>query len=101
MIFEGKFIRVGVIEDEILELCFDAKGESVNKLDVNTIHEIEAATSSIQAFTGARGVLVTSAKDAFIVGADIFEFTSLFAQPAAQIEAHIARQNSVFSAFED
>ena len=32
--------------------------------------------------------------DVFIVGADIFEFTSLFEQPAERIEAHIARQNS-------
>jgi 3-hydroxyacyl-CoA dehydrogenase/enoyl-CoA hydratase/3-hydroxybutyryl-CoA epimerase/enoyl-CoA isomerase len=101
MIFEGKFIRVDLIEDGIVELCFDANGESVNKLDVNTVHEIEAASNSIRALPAARGVLVTSAKDAFIVGADIFEFTALFAQPAAQIEAHIARQNGVFTAFED
>jgi 3-hydroxyacyl-CoA dehydrogenase/enoyl-CoA hydratase/3-hydroxybutyryl-CoA epimerase/enoyl-CoA isomerase len=101
MIFEGKFIRVGLIEDGVVELCFDAKGESVNKLNVTTINEIEAATKSIRGLNAARGVLVTSAKDAFIVGADIFEFTSLFAQPAAQIESHIARQNAVFAAFED
>jgi 3-hydroxyacyl-CoA dehydrogenase/enoyl-CoA hydratase/3-hydroxybutyryl-CoA epimerase/enoyl-CoA isomerase len=46
-------------------------------------------------------VLVTSAKEAFIVGADIFEFTALFAQPEAEIAAHIAMQNTVFTAFED
>jgi 3-hydroxyacyl-CoA dehydrogenase/enoyl-CoA hydratase/3-hydroxybutyryl-CoA epimerase/enoyl-CoA isomerase len=100
MLFEGKSIRVELCEDGIVELCFDT-AESINKLDVPTIEELEAATKAIREFDGARGVLVTSAKDAFIIGADIFEFTSLFAQPAAQIEAHIARQNSVFTAFAD
>jgi 3-hydroxyacyl-CoA dehydrogenase/enoyl-CoA hydratase/3-hydroxybutyryl-CoA epimerase/enoyl-CoA isomerase len=101
MIFEGKFIRVSLSADAIVELCFDAKAESVNKLDVNTINEIEAVTKDIQALESARGVLVTSAKEAFIVGADIFEFPPLIARPAAQIESHIARQNCVFTAFED
>jgi len=46
-------------------------------------------------------VMVTSAKDTFIVGADIFEFTALFAKSVEEIEAYIARQNAVFTAFED
>ena len=101
MIFAGQSIRVELLEDGIIELCYDARGASVNKLDVRTVEELGAATQAIRETEGARGVLVTSAKDAFIVGADIFEFTSLFAQPSPQIEAHIARQNSVFTAFED
>jgi 3-hydroxyacyl-CoA dehydrogenase/enoyl-CoA hydratase/3-hydroxybutyryl-CoA epimerase/enoyl-CoA isomerase len=98
--FEGQSIRASLGADGIVELCFDARGQSVNKLDVRTIDELEAATKAIRA-SAARGVLVTSAKEAFIVGADIFEFTTLFAQSAAQIEAHIARVNRIFTAFED
>ena len=99
--FQGKSIRVALREDGIVELCFDAQGESINKFDVRTVEELAAAARAIRGASGARGVLVTSAKDVFIVGADIFEFTALFAQPAAKIEAHIAHQNSAFRAFED
>jgi 3-hydroxyacyl-CoA dehydrogenase / enoyl-CoA hydratase / 3-hydroxybutyryl-CoA epimerase / enoyl-CoA isomerase len=99
--FQGKSIRVSLREDGIVELCFDAQGESINKFDVRTVEELAAAAQAIRGASGARGVLVTSAKDVFIVGADIFEFTALFAQPPARIEAHIAHQNSAFTAFED
>jgi 3-hydroxyacyl-CoA dehydrogenase / enoyl-CoA hydratase / 3-hydroxybutyryl-CoA epimerase / enoyl-CoA isomerase len=99
--FQGKSIRVELGSTGIAELCFDRQGESVNKLDVPTIHELEAATAAIRGSTAVRGVLVSSAKDVFIVGADIFEFTALFARSEAEIEAHIARQNAVFAAFED
>src|SRR3974377_2388197 len=101
MMFQGQSIRVQLREDGIVELCFDAQGQSIKKFDVRTVDERGAATKSIRESSAARGVLVTSAKEGFIVGADIFEFTSLFKQPEARIEAHIARQNSIFSAFED
>jgi 3-hydroxyacyl-CoA dehydrogenase/enoyl-CoA hydratase/3-hydroxybutyryl-CoA epimerase/enoyl-CoA isomerase len=99
--FQGQCIRVELREHGIVELCFDAQGQSINKFDVRTVDELAAATKSIRESPAARGVLVTSAKDGFIVGADIFEFTSLFAQPEARIEAHFARVNSIFTAFED
>jgi 3-hydroxyacyl-CoA dehydrogenase/enoyl-CoA hydratase/3-hydroxybutyryl-CoA epimerase/enoyl-CoA isomerase len=101
MMFQGQSIRVELREQGIVELCFDAQGQSVNKFDERTVDELGAATKSIRESNTARGVLVTSAKEVFIVGADIFEFTSLFAQPEARIEAHIARVNSIFAAFED
>ena len=101
MIFQGKSIWVDLRDGDIVELCFDAQGESINKFDVRTVEELGAATKAIREMSAVRGVLVTSAKDAFIVGADIFEFTALFARPPAEIEAHIAGQNAAFSAFED
>ena len=99
--FEGQSLRVELLKDGLAELCFDRRNEAINKLDVRTLKELKTATDLIRAAAGARGVLVTSAKDAFVVGADIFEFTSLFAQPEAEVERYIARQNEVFTAFED
>ena len=101
MMFQGKSLWVDLRDGGIAELCFDAQGESVNKFDVRTVEELGTATKVIRETSAVRGVLVTSAKDAFIVGADIFEFTSLFARTPVEIEAHIAGQNAVFSAFED
>jgi 3-hydroxyacyl-CoA dehydrogenase / enoyl-CoA hydratase / 3-hydroxybutyryl-CoA epimerase / enoyl-CoA isomerase len=101
MIFQGKSIWVDLRDGDIVELCFDAQGESINKFDVRTVEELGAATKVIREMSAVRGVLVTSAKDAFIVGADIFEFTTLFVRPPAEIEAHMAGQNAAFCAFED
>lgn len=99
--FRGQSIRVDLRDEGIVELCFHRQGESVNKLDVPTVNEIGAATEVIRRADGVRGVLVTSGHEVFIVGADIFEFTALFSKPAAQIESHIAHQNSIFTAFSD
>jgi 3-hydroxyacyl-CoA dehydrogenase/enoyl-CoA hydratase/3-hydroxybutyryl-CoA epimerase/enoyl-CoA isomerase len=101
IMFEGQCLRVALRDDGFAELCFDRRGEAINKFDVQTVDELRSATQAIRAGGTARGVLVTSAKDAFIVGADIFEFTALFAHPPAYIEAYIAKQNAVFTAFED
>lgn len=99
--FEGHCIRVELRKDGLAELCFDRRDESINKFDTRTVDELKTATGLISAAAGIRGVLVTSAKEAFIVGADIFEFTALFQRPEAEVEAYIARQNTVFTAFED
>lgn len=99
--FEGQSLRVEIDTSGIAELCFDRRNESVNKLDVRTVTELEAATNVIRTAAAVRGVLITSAKDVFIVGADIFEFTRLFARPPDDIEAHITWQNTVFVGLED
>jgi 3-hydroxyacyl-CoA dehydrogenase / enoyl-CoA hydratase / 3-hydroxybutyryl-CoA epimerase / enoyl-CoA isomerase len=99
--FQGKAIRVELNGEGIAELCFDRRDGSINKFDTLTVDEFKCATDAIRAAPAVRGVIVTSAKAVFVVGADIFEFTSLFAQPESRIEAGVARQNEVFSAFED
>jgi 3-hydroxyacyl-CoA dehydrogenase/enoyl-CoA hydratase/3-hydroxybutyryl-CoA epimerase/enoyl-CoA isomerase len=99
--FHGQSIRVELHRSGIAELCFDRQNESINKFDARTVAELKSATDAIRGTPGVRGLLVTSAKEVFIVGADIFEFTTMFAQPVDQIEAHIARKNAVFTAFQD
>jgi 3-hydroxyacyl-CoA dehydrogenase/enoyl-CoA hydratase/3-hydroxybutyryl-CoA epimerase/enoyl-CoA isomerase len=99
--FHGQSIRVELRRTGIAELCFDRQNESINKFDARTVSELKSATDAIRGTPGVRGVLVTSAKEVFIVGADIFEFITMFAQPPAQIEAQIARKNAVFTAFQD
>jgi 3-hydroxyacyl-CoA dehydrogenase/enoyl-CoA hydratase/3-hydroxybutyryl-CoA epimerase/enoyl-CoA isomerase len=99
--FQGETIRLQLIEAGVVELCFDRRDGSINKLDVTTVEELGAATEELYRSEGLRGVLVTSVKSGFIVGADIFEFTQLFARPEDEIAAHIAGQNAVFRRFED
>jgi enoyl-CoA hydratase/carnithine racemase len=59
-------------------LTFDLKGESVNKLSSAVVAELDDAVKAIQGESGLKGLVIGSAKDAFIVGADITEFHGLF-----------------------
>ena len=59
------------------------------------------ALDSIAATPAIKGVLITSAKETFIVGADIFEFTHIFKHPEAEIEAFVARNSAIITALAD
>ncbi len=101
MIYEGKAITVKEIEGGIAQLNFDLEGESVNKFNRLTIEELGAAAESLKGASGIKGLVVTSSKDCFIVGADITEFTDLFAGPEEELIANNLKANSVFNAIED
>ena len=98
--YQGQSLRVTLLEDGLAELCFDRQDSAINKFDSGTVAELAQATAAIRAHGGVRGVLLSSAKDSFIVGADIFEFPPLFAGPSEALAAFNAEQNAVFSAFE-
>lgn len=100
-LFDGDVIRVELDGTGIAELCFDRRDGKINKFDNRTGEELRSAVAALRSAPGLHGVLVTSAKNDFIVGADIFEFAALFAQTSQQIAQQIARYNDVFTAFED
>ena len=92
MIYEGKAITVKALESGIVELNFDLKGESVNKFNRLTLNELRQSVDAIKADGSIKGVIVTSGKDVFIVGADITEFVDSFKLPDEELEigrAHV------------
>ena len=99
--FQGESIEILPLQDGLVELRFDRRGEAINKLDVRTVDEFRQASERIAASPEVRGVLVTSAKDVFIVGADITEFGATFQQPEAEIARGVRASNEFFNAFED
>ncbi|MFA7439122.1 3-hydroxyacyl-CoA dehydrogenase NAD-binding domain-containing protein [Castellaniella sp.] len=103
--FKGQCLTLTPLEyPGIHELCFDRAGAPVNKLDAATLKEFQAALCCAQclhAQGNLKGLLITSGKDSFIVGADIQEFTTWFAQPAADITALLARNADLFTQLED
>jgi len=101
MIFSGNAITV-TVEDGIAELCFDLQGDSVNKFNALTLGELKEATAAIAADATVKGVIVTSGKPVFIVGADIMEFGSLFAGGEDELFEKILGINTeIFNPFED
>ncbi len=101
MIFEGQSLTCQMLEGGIAELCFDNKNESVNKFDQATLKELKQATEALAATSNLKGVVVTSGKGVFIVGADITEFLTLFEHPHDELVEWTAQANAVFNAFED
>ncbi|GAA3911806.1 fatty acid oxidation complex subunit alpha FadB [Litoribacillus peritrichatus] len=101
MIYEGKAITVKEIEGGILQLNFDLEGESVNKFNRQTIEDLKAAVEAIQGQSDVKGVVLTSSKDVFIVGADITEFTDTFKLPEEELVAANVQVNKIFSSVED
>jgi len=99
--FQGKSIRTQWLDERFVELCFDREGSVINKFDAATLQELQAATESIAAAADVRGVLITSAKDGFIAGADITGFPALFASSTGAIQAVFADANKVMNAVED
>ena len=98
--FQGQAIRVQPLEGGIIELCFDRKDESVNKLDALTLNELREALTLIHAQESASGLLISSAKDSFIVGADLGELSALLSRSSDEIASINAGQSAVFSLFE-
>ena len=101
MIYAGKAITVKEIDGGFAQLNFDLEGESVNKFNRLTIEELGAAAEALKGTSNIKGLVVTSTKDVFIVGADITEFTDLFAGPEEELIANNLKANSVFNAIED
>ncbi|MBK5123985.1 fatty acid oxidation complex subunit alpha FadB [Burkholderia sp. R-69980] len=99
--FKGESIEVLHLQDGLVELRFDRREAVINKLDARTIDEFVSVTEKIAASPEVRGVLVTSAKDVFIVGADITEFGASFQRSVDEIANATRATNKLISAFED
>lgn len=101
MIHNGNAITVQLLSDGIAELRFDLQGESVNKFNQVTLEDLKAATDAIKTNSEVKGLIVTSGKPVFIVGADITEFGSYFSAGAEVIAEKTLVAHNIFNAFED
>jgi 3-hydroxyacyl-CoA dehydrogenase / enoyl-CoA hydratase / 3-hydroxybutyryl-CoA epimerase / enoyl-CoA isomerase len=99
--FAADCVRVTPLEGGLVELCFDRQGDAINKLDDKAVAEFGQAVAAIAAAPHVRGVLVTSAKDVFIVGADITEFGRKFLSTGEEVAHGVLQSNQVFVRFED
>ena len=94
MIYQSDSLTVTRLEGDIAELNFDLNGESVNKFNQATVNDLTAALDALETESGIKGLLVTSGKGVFIVGADITEFTELFKSTADEIKPVFVPNNT-------
>jgi len=100
MIYQGSAIKVSKTASGIAKLVFDLPGSSVNVFNALMLKELKEAVAAVAA-SDARGLICTSAKAAFLVGADIKEFTQTFKLPESELLDWVAQSNEIFNAIED
>ncbi len=101
MLYQGKAILLSQLGSGVLELSFDLEGESVNKFNKFTLDELKDAIEVIEKTAGATGLIITSKKDAFVVGADMVGFMPLFAAGEEVIQNYTSGVNKIFNRLED
>ena len=96
MEFNGEALQCRMIEDGVVEMTFDLQNESVNKFNRVTLEEYREVVNQLGQESGLKGLMINSAKEAFIVGADINEFLGFFQMPLDELIEQIKRQQQVF-----
>ncbi|MCL4164624.1 UNVERIFIED_CONTAM: hypothetical protein GTU68_034662, partial [Idotea baltica] len=100
--YKGSAITVQLLDGDIAEVNFDLQGESINKFNSLTIKELEEALEVIEKSDKIKGVLLTSSKSVFLVGADINEFVPLFGKSGGDASAsHLSKNLDNFNRLED
>jgi len=101
MIFEGQSLRVNKLDNGIAELKFDRQDLPINKLDLQTLEELKKAVDQLKNDSSITGLLITSGKKDFIVGADITEFLGWFELPENEFEKRLLDVHQTFADIED
>ncbi|AZZ96572.1 fatty acid oxidation complex subunit alpha FadB [Pseudoalteromonas sp. R3] len=100
MLMKRESFVVDFCKGKIAEFKFCMPG-SVNKLSQQTLQDCHAALKELAQRDDIDGLIFSSDKDHFIVGADIFEFLPTFDRPEAELVEWIKAATDVFDALED
>ena len=95
-LYHGRALRLDTLDEGFAELLLDLDGSSVNKLDRTTLDDLAAAVAVLER-APLRGLLVRSAKPAFVVGADITEFPALFEAGEPALRGWLAQALDTFA----
>lgn len=99
--YKGSAFELSLIESNLYHLVFDLKGESVNKFNMAAMAELVEVLNVLEKTANVQGLLITSGKEVFVVGADIGEFGAAFADGDDAVKSHLADNNASFCRLED
>ncbi|MBD1574459.1 fatty acid oxidation complex subunit alpha FadB [Vibrio sp. S17_S38] len=100
MIYQDSSLYVKELQDGIAQLTFNAEA-SINTLNTKTLSALNDALDAIKSNDNIQGLIISSDKDSFIVGADIKEFLGLFAKPEVELDHWVKYANDIFCKLED
>ena len=94
MKYEGQAIQTVPLDGGFVELKFDLKGDSVNKFNALTLGELKEVVEGLKK-APPKGLLITSGKDVFIVGADVTEFLTHFKRSEEELAAWLLETDAI------
>lgn len=97
-LFQGNSVFCSRDKD-IAIVQFNNQKSSVNKFDAATLDELRSSINQVQKEKGLLGLVLTSGKEVFMVGADVTEFLSFF--KGNEIEVWIEKTHKLFNDIED
>ena len=101
MEYKGQALKCSTLGNNITELIFDLQDGSVNKFDRNSLHELNEVVKQLEKDQSVKGLLISSGKDTFIVGADINQFLGTFKEPLDKLVQWVKDSQKVFSNLEN
>ncbi len=101
VLFDGKGLKLKDLGEGIREIEFDLVGESANRFSSLMLADLDTAWSMVEKDSATKGVLLTTAKDAFFVGADVTEFLDHFKKNDADLHAWLWKTQTLFSRIDD
>ncbi|SBS28520.1 Fatty acid oxidation complex subunit alpha [Marinomonas aquimarina] len=97
MKFEGNTLRVASNDAGIATLTLDLKDSSVNKFGAQALSELAQVVTQLGQDQSVKGLLICSAKDAFVVGADITEFLTWFQLDDEALAQKLREAHDIFT----
>jgi Enoyl-CoA hydratase/carnithine racemase len=101
MEYKGQALQCITLENNITELIFNSQDESVNKFDKNSLQELDEVVKILGKDKSVKGLLISSGKDTFIVGADINQFLGTFQEPLDILVQWVKDGQQIFSNLEN
>jgi len=101
VLFSGAQVQCTLQADGIGRVRFDNQTASVNKFNVATLSDLDHCITALETEPHLKGVLFSSGKSVFIVGADIMEFIPRFKAPDAELASWLATTHALFDRIED
>ena len=101
MEYKGRALQCNTVGNNIAELIFDSQDGSVNKFDKNSLQELDEVVKLLGKDQSVKGLLISSGKDSFIVGADINQFLGVFQEPLDILVQWVKDGQQVFSNLEN
>ncbi len=99
--FQGKHIRCERTADNFAKLYLDHGEASVNKFDLKLLKDLRLAMDAIHKQSKLQGLAILSAKDVFVVGADITEFIEKFKMSDEEMLGWLRDTHKLFNEIED
>ncbi|MBC6427728.1 MAG: fatty acid oxidation complex subunit alpha FadB [Cellvibrionales bacterium] len=98
--YQGNLLTLNLTDSKLAELVLDAQASGVNLLSREFQDELDAALTRLESASGVTGLLISSAKDSFMLGADIGQFMDIFARGATAVTAYLGITHGLFCRLE-